>query len=143
MRKKLTGVIIVVSIVIVIFVIASAAPSDKDTRELIYHARLADPKLYQNGVFTDMVSVKSGTYEFRFVPNGDSPDILSITLKGPTFSFVEEFKLQGTEQGNVAKYYTWRYVGTDTIVIPDDQDLQIIINPHGNVLGPVSVYLVK
>lgn len=140
--KLIIGIIIVISIVI-IYATISTTPPDKNSREKIYHARLADPKLYQDGVFTDAVFLKSGTYEFRFVPNGDSPEILGITLKGDTFSFSEEFKLKGTEHGDVGKYYTWEYLGNSTISVPNDQKLQITINPHGNILGPVSVYLVK
>ena len=31
---------------------------------------------------------------FRFVPNGSSPEILSITLDGDNFDFSEDFKLE-------------------------------------------------
>ncbi|NDB32703.1 MAG: hypothetical protein EB163_05090 [Nitrososphaeria archaeon] len=119
------------------------APSENTGREQIYHARLADPKQYSDGVFSDTFLIKKGVYEFRFVPNGDSPQKLSIALKGPSFSFAENFVLEGTEHGEIGKYYTWKYLGQDKIEILEDQQLQITINPNGNVMGPVSVYLVK
>ena len=144
MRKKnLIGVILVGIAVSIVFGLILTAPSENTGREQIYHARLADPKQYNDGVFSDTFLIKKGVYEFRFVPNGDSPQKLSITLKGPSFSFVENFVLEGTEHGEIGKYYTWKYLGQDKIEILEDQQLQITINPNGNVMGPVSVYLVK
>lgn len=144
MRKKnLIGVILVGIAVSVVFGLILTAPSENTGREQIYHARLADPKQYSDGVFSDTFLIKKGVYEFRFVPNGDSPQKLSIALKGPSFSFAENFVLEGTEHGEIGKYYTWKYLGQDKIEILEDQQLQITINPNGNVMGPVSVYLVK
>jgi hypothetical protein len=142
-KKSLIGLGLVGIAIAVVFGLILTAPSGSSGREQIYHARLADPKQYQDGVFSDMVFVKQGEYEFRFVPNGDSPQTLSITLDGPSFSFAEDFELEGTEQGDVGKYYTWEYLGQDKITVPEDQEIQIRINPNGNVLGPVSVYLIK
>jgi len=119
-------------------------PSEKSEHQEIYHARLADPKLYTDGVFTDTFPIREGTYQFRFVPNGDSPQTLSIALKGVTFSFSEDFELEGTpHETGISTYYTWKYLGRDIIEIPQDQELQIAIDPHGNTLGPVSVFLIK
>lgn len=127
----------------IVFGLILTAPSENTGREEVYHVRLADPKQYQDGIFIDDFFASKGTYEFRFVPNGDSPQILSITLEGPTFSFSEDFELEGTEQGYIGKYYTWKYLGQDQIEIPDEQELQITVNPHGEIMGPVSVYLIK
>ena len=117
-------------------------PTDKKETTKIFHVRLADPKLYEDGVFSDTFFIKNGTYKFRFVPNGDSPEVLTVTLKGNSFSFSEDFKLNGTLQAP-GTYYTWEYLGQDKIQIPDEQNIQIVINPHGNILGPVSVYIEK
>jgi hypothetical protein len=142
-KKNILGLGLVGIAISIVFGFILTAPSENTGREQIYHARLADPKQYQDGIFSDTFSIKQGTYEFRFVPNGDSPQILSITLKGPSFSFAEDFRLEGTEHGDIGKYYTWKYLGQDKIEVPEDQELQIKINPNGNVLGPVSVYLIK
>lgn len=143
MNKKRVFSAIAVAIVSILAALI-LIPSEKSERQEIYHIRLADPKLYSDGIFSDTFEIKKGSYQFRFVPNGDSPQILSIALKGVTFSFSEDFKLEGTpHETGISTYYTWRYLGNDIIEIPEDQELQIVIDPHGNILGPVSVYLIK
>lgn len=142
-KKNIVGLGLVGIAVSVVFGLILTAPSENTGREQIYHARLADPKQYQDGVFTDTFPIKKGIYEFRFVLNGDSPQILSMELKGSSFSFAEDYKLEGTEHGEIGKYYTWKYLGQDKIDVPEDQELQIKIDPHGNVMGPFSVYLIK
>ena len=145
MRKALTVVIMVAITIAAVAAIGSSTLSGtKNQYEEIYHVMLADPKLYHDGIFSDTFTVKAGTYQFRFVLNGDSPEVLTIALKGKSFSFSEDFKLEGIpHETGISKYYTWKYNGQDTISVPDEQELQISINPQGNVLGPVSVYLVK
>ncbi|HEX9845072.1 MAG TPA: hypothetical protein VGA92_01250 [Candidatus Nitrosotenuis sp.] len=143
MNKRTVSGAIVVGIVTILAALV-LMPSEKSERQEIYHARLADPKLYTGGIFTDTFAIEKGTYQFRFVPNGDSPQILSIALKGDAFSFSEDFELEGTpHETGVSTYYTWEYLGQDTIEVSEDQELQIVIDPHGNTLGPVSVYLIK
>src|SRR6267143_1777136 len=84
------------------------------------------------------------TYQFSFVPNGDSPQNFSILLKGDLFSYNADFNLQGTiHNTGISSYYTWDYIGSKVIEVPQDQEIQIIINPHGNVLGSISVDLRK
>jgi hypothetical protein len=142
-KKNIIGLGLVGIAIAVVFGLILTAPSESTGREQIYHARLADPKQYQDGIFTDTFPIKKGTYEFRFVLNGDSPQTLGVSLKGSTFSFSEEFELKGTEHGEIGKYYTWEYLGQSKIEVLDDQELQIVLNPHGNVLGPFSIYLIK
>jgi hypothetical protein len=142
-EKLIIGVMVVITIAAVA-AIGSSFSGTKNQHEEIYHVMLADSKLYHNGIFSDTFTVKKGTYQFRFVPNGDSPEVLTIILKGGSFSFSEDFKLEGIPHDTgISKYYTWKYNGQDTINIPEDQELQISVNPQGNILGPVSVYLIK
>jgi hypothetical protein len=142
--KKILAAILVIAITIGAIMVLVSIPSEKSKRQEIYHARLADPNLYNDGIFSDTFTVEKGSYHFRFVPNGDSPEVLSIALKGATFSFAEDFKLEGTpHETGISTYYTWRYLGQDTIEIPEFQELQITIDPHGNTLGPVSVYIIE
>ena len=129
------------AVIVSISSISLISPEKKENTK-IFHVRLADPKLYEDGIFSDTFIIENGTYKFRFVSSGDSPKVLTVTLKGNSFSFSEDFKLNGTLQ-EPGTYYTWKYLGQDKIQIPDEQNIQIVINPHGNILGPVSVYIEK
>ena len=138
MRK---AVYILAVIIIAIAIAISLQP--KNETSTVYHVTLADPKLYNNGTFTDNFKIQKGTYQFSFVSNGDSPQNLSISLKG-NFSYDEDFSLQGTlHNTGISSYYTWDYSGNKIIEIPQDQEIQIKINPHVSILGSVSVDLIK
>jgi len=108
-----------------------------------YHITLADPGLYKDGIFTDSFDIQKGTYDFRFVPNGDSPEILTISLEGSSFSFSEDFQLEGTpHETGISVYYTWDYLGMKKVIIEENQKLTILINPYNNIIGPVSIDLI-
>lgn len=140
--KKITYLIVVAAIVIAVVLALPTQP--KPEKIIAYHVTLADPKLYNNGIFADTFEIQKGTYRFSFVPNGDSPQTLSIALKGATFSFAEDFQLEGTAHDTgISTYYTWEYLGQKEIQVQEDQQLQIVINPNGNLLGSVSVDLIK
>ncbi len=126
--------------IIIIFVaIFSLDPSEKNYN-VIFHVTLADPDLYTNGVYTNAFTINEGEYSFRFVPNGSSPEILSITLNGENFDFSEDFMLESiSHQTETSEYFTWKYNGQKTIWITEMQEISIIINPNGNVIGSVSV----
>ena len=112
--------------------------------EDIFHITLADPELYANGVYSEKFLIEPGTYFFRFVPNGSSPEILSIKLIGQNYTFEENFELVGIpHESQTAKYFTWKYVGNEKIIIDSSQEISISIDPNGNVKGSVSVDLVK
>ncbi|MDH5416330.1 MAG: hypothetical protein OEW55_03780, partial [Nitrosopumilus sp.] len=83
MNKK----IIVLPVVVVIGIILVNFVSDQsiEKNNVVFHVTLADPTLYSNGVYTDEFFIDAGQYLFRFVPNGSSPEILSITLNGKSF----------------------------------------------------------
>ena len=129
-------------VVVAIAIGLSLEPNSK--KNVIYHVTLADPKIYINEIFSDTFTIQKGMYQFSFVSNGDSPETLSISLKGPTFSFTENFQLNGTlHDTGISTYYTWEYFGKKEIQVIEDQPLKIEINPHGNLLGSVSVDLIK
>jgi len=141
-NKKI--VIISMLIIITIFVaIFSLDPSEKNDNG-VFHVTLADPNLYANGVYTDAFTINEGEYSFRFVPNGSSPEILSITLNGENFDFSEDFMLESTShQTETSEYFTWEYNGQKIIWITEMQEISIIINPNGNVMGSVSVDILE
>ncbi len=122
-------------------------------KEIVFHATLAEPKLYVNGIYTDTFEIEynnmidenqsNGQYVFDFVPNGSSPDVLSITLNGETLSYSEDFDLNGTRhEAGLGEFYTWEYLGDDTVFIPKGNTvIEITVDPNGNTRGSVSVYL--
>lgn len=145
MNPKLGGVgatILGVSIFIVFLVMDFEKKSDDD----VFHVTLADPAMYKNGVFTDSFEIEKGVYQFEFVPNGDSPKTLTISLFGPEHKSVEKFVLNSeSHETGISQYFTWSYSGDgkSKIEISSSQEVQITINPHENYNGPVSIFLKK
>ena len=136
----------IIPIVIVVVIILVSFSSDEISKEnnILFHVTLADPNLYVDGVYTEVFSLEKGEYFFRFVPNGSSPEILSITLNGDTFNFSEDFKLIGIpHQTEISEYFTWKYDGQKNILISEIQEVTITINPNGKTLGSVSVDILE
>ncbi len=142
MNKKI--VLIPIVMIIATFVtIFSLDPSERNGN-VVFHVTLADSGLYANGVYTDTFTINEGEYSFRFVPNGSSPEILSIILNGENFDFSEDFNLESTlHQTGTSEYFTWKYAGQEIISISEMQEVFIIINPNGNVIGSVSVDILE
>ena len=145
MNKKIVIMTIILILGFVAFDwITGLSDENVKNNENIFHITLADPELYANGVYTEKFLIEPGTYFFRFVPNGSSPEILSIKLIGQNYEFVENYSLIGTpHESETAKYFTWKYDGNEKIIIDSSQEISISINPNGNVKGSVSVDLIK
>ena len=145
MNKKIVIIVIIPILGFVVFDwITGLSDEDEKINDGIFHITLADPELYANGVYTDKFLIEPGTYFFRFVPNGSSPEILSIKLIGQNYAFEENFELVCiTHESETAKYFTWKYDGNEKIIIDSSQEISISINPNGNVKGSVSVDLIK
>ena len=145
MNKKIVIMVIILILGFVAFDwITGFSDQNEIINEDIFHITLADPELYANGVYTDKFLIEPGTYFFRFVPNGSSPEILSIKLIGQNYTFEENFELVGIpHESQTAKYFTWKYVGNEKIIIDSSQEISISIDPNGNVKGSVSVDLIK
>ncbi len=142
MKQILLGVGLVVAVLIIGLIFLDSSDSMLK-EEVAFHITLADPGLYSNGVYQSSLDINEGKYFFRFVPNGDSPKILSISVVGEDLNFSEEFELIGTPHDTgISEYYTWDYDGQKTIVVPEKQKIEISINPNGDLIGPVSVDLV-
>jgi len=136
----LIPIVVIITFSVVIF---SLDPSEKNSN-IVFHATLADSDLYTNGVYIDKFTIEKGEYSFRFVPNGSSPEILSITLSGDNFDFSVDFKLESTlHQTGTSEYFTWKYDGQKIILVSKMQEISIIINPNGNVMGSVSVDILE
>lgn len=138
--------IIIVPIVVILAIVFTSFSFEEsaEKKNMQFHVTLADPELYINGKYTETFTIEKGEYFFRFVPNGSSPKILSITLNGNSFNFSEDFKRIGTpHQTGISEYYTWDYDGEKNIMISETQEISIIINPNGETLGSVSVDILE
>jgi len=144
MKKVIVLVIIAVVGFIAFDWITGFTDNDEKVDNVVFHITLANPELYTNGIHTDEFSIEPGTYFFRFVPNGSSPEILSIKLTSQNYEYTENFNLVGIpHESETAKYFTWKYDGNEKIIIDSSQEISISINPNGNVKGSVSVDLIK
>jgi len=142
MNKKSIGILII--LIVTILGVSISMNSEEKNDNVVFHITLADPELYTNGVYTDKFSIDPGTYFFRFVPNGSSPEILSIKLSGQNYNFIENFNLKGIpHESETSKYFTWKYEGVKNITIDSMEEITIIINPNGNVMGSVSIDIIK
>ena len=141
MNKK----IVIISVVLITAVIGlSFNHNDDKNSNIVFHVTLADPSLYKNGIYSNTFTANNGNYFFNFVPNGDSPQLLTILLKGENYDFSENFKLKGTlHKTGISEYYTWDYDGQKEFSIPNQQIMVIEINPNGNELGSVSVDIIR
>ena len=130
--------------IIAIGLVSFSSDETSEKKDATFHVTLADPDLYNNGIYTDAFTIDKGEYSFRFVPNGSSPKILSITLNGNNFDFSEDFKLESTShQTGISEYFTWEYEGQMIISISEMQEISIIIDPNGNIMGSISVDILE
>ena len=142
MKKKSIGILIILGVVILGASLSMNFEEKEDN--VVFHITLADPELYTNGIYTNNFTIESGTYFFRFVPNGSSPEILSIKLSGQNYSFIENFNLKGIpHESETSKYFTWEYEGVKNITIDSMEEITITINPNDNVMGSVSIDIIK
>lgn len=142
MNKKI--IVIPIIVIIGIFVGISFVDSPSKTDSIIFHATLADPELYVNGVYSKSFMINAGDYFFRFVPNGSSPEIISISIVGNKFEFYENFELQNElQQTGISEYYTWSYDGTKSFSVAEPEQVIITINPNGNEMGSVTVDILE
>ena len=150
-KKPIIGGIILATIIVVVFVGAEINPDNPENIKIddseVFHVRLADSSLYENGVYSDAFQIEKGVYKFRFVPNGDSPQTLSIKLltESGVALMNNHFELEGTLiDDGISSWYTGDYLSKDNMLeIDESQQVKIFISPNGNLKGPVSIGLVS
>ena len=169
-KKPIIGGIILVAIIGVVYAGAQINPDNPENEEVVFHVTLANPALYdESGHYDETVFLEKGIYEFRFVPNGDSPQKLSVELKSTSPEHVnlpEHVSLNYVLVGNLVEegmssWYTWKYQIDSSMInlgflrashqlpcelcikIHDSQQVEISIDPHGYLNGPVSIELVQ
>ena len=118
--------------------------SQEMKNKVVFHETLADPEIYLDGIYSKKIHIESGDYYFRFVPNGSSPEILSILINGGNTNFSKDYILEGTlQETGISEYYTWEYIGDKSLTISEDEEITITIDPNGNKMGSVSVDILK
>ncbi len=151
-KKPIIGGIILAAIIGVIFAGAQINPDNPENEDSskseVWSTRIAGPEFDDifNHRYSSITLETKVPYKFDFVPMGDSPERLKISV-GSVFS--EMFILEGTlVDTGISKYYTWDYIGNKDFEISYDQcpnqktcNYDIIVERYGNLKGSVTISL--
>ena len=169
-KKPIIGGIILAAIIGVVFVGAQINPDNPENEENrkseVWSTRISgvefpaelDSIRNEDGtpvlvrVYGPITLEREVPYEFSFVPMGDSPDgiVISVVQKqmGLATIFSESFILEGTlVEAGTSKWYTWDYVGNKNFEIEHLQcrektcKYDIIVERYGNLKGSVTISL--
>ena len=151
MKKSNLAIIGLAVIVISIVVISSPKDNKPDAdSDYVYHVNLSELKYGENETYEELFEIGNENcqrycdYNFGFVPNGDSPQTLGISITGDNTFFSEDFELVGTlVETDISQYYTWDYRGQKYFEISGIEKVKMVIAPYGNVMGTVSVYIIQ
>jgi len=153
-KKPIIGSIILAAIIAIVFFGAQINPDNPENEENskaeVWSARIAGPEFdnVSHHRYSSITLERKVPYEFDFVPMGDSPEFIKISL-GNVFS--EMFILEGTLMDTgISEYYTWDYTGNKNFEISFNQcpnqetcDYDIIVERYGNLKGSVSISLLQ
>ena len=163
----IAGGVVIAAIAISMAYGASMNPGGNEQRSggEIWNFRISGEEFHgKTTIMAGLGNIEGGTYEIGFVPMGDSPAKIKLTIKGkwtesynvePGWGkiFSEEFVLEKSlVDTGISKYYTWEYIGQKYVQIPelkgkipssDEAIYEIIINRSGNLEGSVSISLTK
>ena len=150
MKKSSLAIIGLSAVVIAVVVFGSPKDNIQDS-DYAYHVNLSESKYGENGIYEESFEIGDQScqrfcdYKFRFVPNGDSPQKLSIKLltESGVVLMDNHFELEGTLIDNgISSWYTWDYLSNDNMLkIDESQQVKIFVNPNGNLKGSVSISL--
>ena len=151
-KKPIIGGIILAAIIGLVAAGAQINPEytqdEKHANSEVWNIRIAGPEFANVNVHTSspIQLERNVQYKFEFVPMGDSPERLKITV-GSIFSemFVLEKTLVDT---GISKYYTWDYNGKENVLVSNQQcpnqntcNFEIAVERFGNLEGSVSISL--
>ena len=175
-KKPIIGGIILVAIIGVVYAGAQINPDNPENGESLiaeaWSIRIAGPEWddRQNHISSSIPLETKVPYEFHFVPMGDSPERLKISVvdpgsdsedfmlvQVPIHIFSETFILEGTlVDTGISEYYTWDYTGNKNFEISTQQCLhinyefsfggctyEITVERYGNLKGSVSISLLQ
>ena len=158
-KKPIVGGIILVSIIGVVFAGAQINPDNpenEDSNSEVWSTRIAGPAFDDtwNHKYSPITLERKIPYEFDFVPMGDSPERLKISVSGKGTGveiFSEMFILKGTlVDTGISQYYMWDYIGNKNFEISFNQcpnqktcNYDITVERHGDLKGSVTISLLQ
>ena len=159
-KKPIIGGIILAAIVGVVSVGAQINPdnpeNEEDSKLEVWNTRIVGPEFDDvfNHRYSPITLERKIPYEFDFVPMGDSPERLKISVVWSgqgVHVFSEMFILEGTlVDTGISEYYTWDYAGNKNFEISFDQcpnqktcNYDITVERYGNLKGSVTVSLLQ
>ena len=157
-KKPIIGVIILAAIIVVVSVGAQINPDNPENEENqkseVWSTRISGPEFDDvfNHRYSPITLERKVPYKFDFVPMGDSPERLKISVGGKGSGvevFSEMLYLEGTLMDTgISEYYTWDYVGNKNFEISFKQcpnqktcNYDITVERHGNLKGSVTISL--
>ena len=157
-KKPIIGGIILVAILGMVAVGAQINPEytedEKRPNSEVWSKRIAGPEFADISIHkSSPISLERNVqYKFEFVPMGDSPERLKISIAWSGHGvevFSEVFVLEKTlVDTGISKYYTWEYVGKENVLVSNQQcpnqktcNYDITVERFGNLEGSVSISL--
>ena len=157
-KKSIIGGIILASIIGLVAAGAQINPEytedEKRPNSEVWSKRIAGPEFADISIHksSPVTLERNVQYKFEFVPMGDSPEQLKISVvwSGQGMEvFSELFVLDKTlVDTGISKYYTWEYIGKENVVISNQQcpnqktcNYDITVERFGNLEGSVSISL--
>ena len=159
-KKPIIGGIILVAIIGVVYAGAQINPdnpeNEKSPDSEVWSTRIAGPEFdnISNHRYEPIALERKVPYEFHFVPMGDSPERLKISVvwSGQGVQvFSEMLYLEGTlVDTGISEYYTWDYVGNKNFEVSFEQcpnqkicNYDITVERYGNLKGSVTISLLQ
>ena len=127
--------------------IANPGGNEEITNSAVWNIRISGPEFQDLPTIGSEIGVLGkGTYEIGFIPMGDSPEILNLTIisENGYEIFAQEFYLERSlVDTGISKYYTWEYIGEAFFTVSERDGYEIVINREGNLKGSVSISIEK
>jgi hypothetical protein len=157
-KKPIIGGIILVAIIGVVYAGAQINPDNPENEENqkseVWSTRISGPEFDDvfNHRYSPITLERKVPYKFDFVPMGDSPERLKISVGGKGSEvevFSEMLYLEGMLMDTgISEYYTWDYTGNKNFEISYQQcpnqktcNYDITVERYGNLKGSVSISL--
>ena len=159
-KKPIIGGIILVTIIGIVYVGAQINPdnpeNEKNPNSEVWSTRIAGPEfddIFKHR-YSSITLERKVPYKFDFVPMGDSPERLKISVGGKGSEvevFSEMLYLEGMLMDTgISEYYTWDYTGNKNFEISYQQcpnqktcNYDITVERYGNLKGSVTISLLQ